>query len=498
MSTLSLSDIVQISVTISPAAAVGPSFNLGLIVGQSTVIAGTPQDRVRLYSSTAGMLSDGFSNTSPEYLAAQLYFSQTPQPAQVLIGRWNQAVETALAAVQACRAANPNWYVCTVCGASDQDILMIAGYVNSMSPAGVQFATVADAAVLAATPLTAGYETGGATPATSLTSSESTLQIAVDADVYGLTPTYHSITLSNPASLVTGAEIATALQAAVQALGNQYAAVTVQYTGGVYVVTSGSKGPLSRVRIADGASNDMAAVLKLGAANGAVDTDGTGSVGLALQQLQYMRTLTQYSTQTPNAAAGAMGYAMGANTGAANSSFCLANKVIAGVAPETLTETQASGLVAQNVNFVATYGNAYQLFQNGAMASGMWFDEILGLDQMVSQITYAVMNLLVANNKIPQTEGGMTMLRQAIKGPCQKAVSTGFLAAGLWEGPPLTVGSKTLNTGDTLSDGYLVLSDLIANQSSGDRAARKSPPVYVIPSLAGAIQNVVIAVYVQQ
>jgi hypothetical protein len=68
--------------------------------------------------------------------------------------------------------------------------------------------------------------------------------------------------------------IASAMQTAIQALGGNYQWVTVAFTGGVYVITSGTIGPGSKVRIAAGPTNDVAATLKIGAANGAVDTDG--------------------------------------------------------------------------------------------------------------------------------------------------------------------------------------------------------------------------------
>ena len=506
MSTLNLNDIIRISVVISPASAVGPSFNQGLIIGTSSIIAGTSLDRTRAYSSTNGMTADGFSSTSPEYLAAEIYFGQTPQPTQVVIGRWNSSTETALAAVQACRSLNPNWYLVSVCGASAQDILMVSAYVNSCQPAAQHFVTTADAAVLANTALAAGYQIGGTTPSTDIHSGTgTTLKIAVDTAVYGLTPTYSIVTLSSLTGLTTGPAIASALQAAIQVLGGIYAAVTVAYQAtptACYIVTSATKGPLSSVRIANGDTNDVAAALLLGTANGATNTDGAGSVALALMNANYMRTLTQYSTQTPNAVVGAMGYAMGSNTGTANSSFALADKVITGVTPEPLTEAQAAifvgvdGVGGDNVNFVATYNNTYTVFENGTMANGMWFDEVLGLDQLVSQIATAVMNLKTGSQKIPYTEGGMTLLRNGIKVPLDNSVTTGFLAPGTWDGPPLTIGATTLNTGDTLSEGYLVLSATIASQSSANKGARISPPIYVIPCLAGAIQGIVIAVQV--
>ncbi len=85
---LALSNIVDISVTVAPTAAAANTFNQGLIIGSSAVIPsyGT-NSRLRQYTGTAGMVTDGFALTDPEYLAAQIYFSQTPAPQYVWIGR---------------------------------------------------------------------------------------------------------------------------------------------------------------------------------------------------------------------------------------------------------------------------------------------------------------------------------------------------------------------------------------------------------------------------
>jgi len=74
MPTLTLNDIVQVVVSVSPAATVRPGYNLGLIIGDSTVIS--TADRVKLYTGLEAMIEDGFAIDDPEYLAASLYFSQ--------------------------------------------------------------------------------------------------------------------------------------------------------------------------------------------------------------------------------------------------------------------------------------------------------------------------------------------------------------------------------------------------------------------------------------
>ncbi len=94
---LALTNVVDISVTVAPAAVVAGSFNQGLFVGPSAVIPSYGVNpRLRQYTSTTAMLTDGFIATDPEYLAAQIYFSQQ-QPAQYLwVGRQDlTAIQTA-------------------------------------------------------------------------------------------------------------------------------------------------------------------------------------------------------------------------------------------------------------------------------------------------------------------------------------------------------------------------------------------------------------------
>jgi len=120
---------------------------------------------------------------------------------------------------------------------------------------------------------TAGTSTSAANPSTNISAGPAnSLQIAVDADAFSRT--FHTITLSSLSSLTTGAAIASALQTAIQALGGSYAAVTVQYTGGVYVITSGTTGTGSMVRVAPAATNDVSAALGLGYVNGGTEVNG--------------------------------------------------------------------------------------------------------------------------------------------------------------------------------------------------------------------------------
>jgi hypothetical protein len=145
-----LSVVVNVAVQISPVAASSPSFNQGLILGSSSIISAAT--RVRQYASLAAMTSDGFSSANPEFLAAQLYFSQTPTPQWLWVGRQDLTqTESVLTALQACRAASPTWWGCMSTNAVTADHIAVAGWIQGAFPVGMYFFSTADAAALAGT-----------------------------------------------------------------------------------------------------------------------------------------------------------------------------------------------------------------------------------------------------------------------------------------------------------------------------------------------------------
>lgn len=82
---LSVSNLVNVTVQLSALSAAGRSFGVLMIAGDSNVINGL--QRYQSFNSFEDVEAL-FGTTAPETLAAALYFSQVPQPAQCLIGRW--------------------------------------------------------------------------------------------------------------------------------------------------------------------------------------------------------------------------------------------------------------------------------------------------------------------------------------------------------------------------------------------------------------------------
>lgn len=147
--TLNLNNIVNVVVNVSPVFPARSTFNHGLIIGTSTVISAS--ERLRQYTSTSAMITDGFTLSSPEYLAAQMYFSQSPAPLVLWVGRQNTLAATPEApidAVVACRIANTDWYSCMVCGATDAQSEVVAAYIQTATPSSTYFYTTTDTSIL--------------------------------------------------------------------------------------------------------------------------------------------------------------------------------------------------------------------------------------------------------------------------------------------------------------------------------------------------------------
>lgn len=155
----------------------------------------------------------------------------------------------------------------------------------------------------------AGTEVGADSPATDITAlTTPNFKIAVDGG------TARSVTLATEGN-DTGSKVAAAMQTAIRALGGVYAGVTVSF-GTAYTITSGTKGTGSKVRITAGNANDCAAALKIGAANGATDTDGIGdfiNAGAATvaEIVSKLGAALPCAVQTLNGAASLLSYRAG-------------------------------------------------------------------------------------------------------------------------------------------------------------------------------------------
>ena len=82
---LPITNVVNVSASLTPLGASYLNLQTLLIIGDLNVI--DAYQRLRLYSSLTGVAND-FGTTAPEYLAATIFFAQSPTPTALYIGRW--------------------------------------------------------------------------------------------------------------------------------------------------------------------------------------------------------------------------------------------------------------------------------------------------------------------------------------------------------------------------------------------------------------------------
>lgn len=158
---LPVSNVVNVDVIIGPRAATGRNFGSLLILGTSTVIP--VKERLRLYSSKEDIGSD-FGVDSPEYEAATVYFSQSPRPKEVYVGRWAKTLATGEAgtAEKLMDAVNAvmgytNWYGLGIADKediADGDWLKVAAAVEASGVSRILAITTSDPATMDATSTT--------------------------------------------------------------------------------------------------------------------------------------------------------------------------------------------------------------------------------------------------------------------------------------------------------------------------------------------------------
>lgn len=459
-SSLPLSQVVDVTVLISPQAPATPTFNQGLIVGTSNVIGSVTgaNPRVRRYTTLTAILADGFTLVSPEYLAASLYFGQVPAPQYIWIGRQDLTAISA-ATVDAGGTGYVVGDIVTVVqsGASLgqlQVLTVTGGVVDTVQP--VQGSQGTLYSVATDLPTTGGTGTGLTVNITVI--GETALQ-AMEACRLASTQWWAACSLA-------------AVDADHIAIGEWAQGITPQL---MYFYTTGTAPSLN------GTTGNVFSVLKAGSFSRAFGIYSTVQQGLAPNNI--------YSQ------AAAMGVAMGLNTGLANSYFTMKFKQLIGIIAEPLNLTQIGVIEGNNGNLYLDFANGdYNWIEQGVVASGQFFDEILNLDMLASNIQFNCVDLLTSVPSIPQTNAGQSQILNAVNQACAQSALIGFIAPGTWEG----VTILNLSAGTSLPNGYTSQSASYLTQATADKVARKSMPVYVAIIEAGAVHSILIGVYVQQ
>lgn len=227
----------------------------------------------------------------------------------------------------------------------------------------------------------------------------------------------------------------------------------------------------------------------------AVIDSGALFASLSNAQPATRRALGLYCAEDVDDAAALMGTAMGLARQYADGSFALCYKGVPAAVAASITEAEADSIKAVNGNVYVQRTRNSSGVEFGATASGMRFDEVLYLDRIASDLQTALYDLIHNTTaKLPQTDDTTTLLINECSRILERYYGAGVLATAVWRGANI----MSVVTGDTIEHGYTCMADSFDTQSDEDRYAHKAMPITILLCLSGAIESVVLNVFVQR
>lgn len=211
-------------------------------------------------------------------------------------------------------------------------------------------------------------------------------------------------------------------------------------------------------------------------------TDGTDLAGYIKAKAYNYTAVLATSTQLNGSESAAFAW-MAQNFFYAAGTENWAETQLTGVLPTYLTDTQRTLVLSKNANTYEPYGeeegNAVSLTYKGTVGSGHYIDEIRGRDWLCNAIKVAVVNTIVQRPRLPYTAGGMAVVKNAVLGVLEKAMTIGFLA-------PPTVASD----GVTTIPSYTVTMPARVDVANSDIQLRQLNGLTFTAVLAGAIDRI--------
>ena len=424
---MSAGDIVQVTITAQTTQVTRAGFGTPLILSNHSKFT----DLVREYTDLAGLVSDGFASTSPEYKAANAIFAQSPRPPKVKIGRRG--------------TPSTMKYTLTPVAKDDTDYRVTIDGVDYVFTSGTS-ATASDIVTgliaLINVSATDGIVTASGSTTLVLTADAAGVWFDLEADA-----SLFAIACDNAAT-----DIADDLAAINLADADWYAIVSTSKSAAEIAAIAAWAESAKRLFIA--ASSDTG-----------IFGGGTGDVASTLKTSAYDYSAVIYHP-TPGAFADAawLGRCLPLTPGSETWKF----KTLAGVPAVSLTPSQRANITGKNAAVYTTVSGV-NMTQEGVTASGEFIDNRRFLDWCAARVAEDVFALLANADKVPYTDPGAVGVGSVIKAVLDEGVVNGGFAAD--PAPTVTVPR-------------------VASQSTGDRAARRLGGIKFTATLAGAVHSV--------
>lgn len=450
---------VQVSRDVQPFS--GVDFNAVLFATDEQVFS----ERVRKYARTADLLTDGFSAESATYKAARSFFSQSPRPRQLAIGRRDATV--AAFSMTTAQVQNSTAYSMTLQGKT----ITYTSAANATDDAaaeieliidGLQALAVADGDITAAmTPTSAGVGAAAILTLTEVTN----MTIAYDASQFSVAWTQESWP--------------TALAAISQEDDTWYALASYDHSVAGVLAIAAEIESMKKIYLTSNNHVDNIGVQAVPA--GANDLLGQ------LEELTLDRTAFVYSATADDTflEMAYLGDKMTTIPGQTTWDLSGVNGVVA----DNLTRTQIDNVDTKKGNYFTTFGGI-DYIREGRMVSGEWIDTMRGADNMALDLQRELARVIAsANNagrKIPLTDEGVAILKDSVAGIMEQYVNRNFIIDNIIE--------EDVNGNTTTRRGYSISAALVSSLTTTQKANREAPDIQVVGYLANAVHHATVKV----
>jgi len=428
---MSLDQIVNVEITLGSKSVTRAGFGTPLVLGPN---ADFGPDIIRTYTNLPGVAED-FETTDEEYIWAQRLFSQEKKPKQIMIGK--RGAQVAQVETLTPTAQNTALYRVTINGVdyeftSDADATageIVAGLLALINADTDCKMTASGTTTLILTADNAG-EANQISATVNLTIVHTTSNHGVIEDIQAI----QQVNDDWYCLILTSREEFDVLQAAsfIEAVRKIFIAATEESS---------------------------------------IKTSSITDLGSALKGKSYKRTALLWSGDEESGPDAAWsGRKLPTDPGSEQWRF--AN--LSGITADKLSATEQANLDSKNVNHYTTVGGV-GIVQKGKMVGGQWIDVTRFLDWFTARVQEGIYGLLVAVEKVPYTDGGVTSLEAIVRAKIEEGIRVG---------------------GISREDGYVVTSQKVADVDPQDRQDRIFPDIEFEFRLAGAIGEVTVKGFV--
>lgn len=436
---MAITDHAPVTIIIDSVGVARRAFGVALLVSHNAPFA----ERVRTYSSLAGVAADFSDTTSPEYLAAQAFFGQNPHPTSLKIGR-AALKPTVVYEIDVVTVRNSHVYS-----------LLVKG--EGVTPTTVSFTSDGTATEAE---INTGLQTAlQAVVGRNFAAVDNTTSITVTGSAAG---EWFSIEVPNRADLsveVTHADpgIATDL-AAIQVEDDGWYELLTCYNSSAYVLAAAAWVESAGKRYRADCYDTAALTATVGSATDLIDD---------LRTLGYERTMGCFHPDPSSMFAARWA---GRVLAIAPGKIVEFGKTLAGLAPVSMTSTERTNLTNKR-------GNSYEFagvnvtFDGKSAMNKRFFDTVRDRDALADAIRASVMEALVAGNKVEYSDEGAAIINSALRAALRRNTTS--------------AGELQILTGE-----FTTSVPAVADVSSADKTDRILPDVKFSGTIGGGVQKV--------